>query len=402
MTPDEYGFRVGANLQTAFSDVLMGMRQNAAQRDLSLREKAYERDDELHKAENALATLTTQKQIEDFRTRERLAPAMINFNTSMETAHAAYHKSYDPSVYENIQIPNEILESNDPELISAAQQQKRQAYQMAVENSLNVTEEGAITELAKGVNGLTRANPSMGLLASNRLRAILAKREERKRDTGKAFFDDSDVEILNDISGMIDQQNMASSQRELAPKIIPAQYQAQDRATYSENAATKTAIDAANAESDMVIKTEANNLEGLNRSKSDRYKELNDVATTESRKKQIQGQIKDIEAQISEKQKTLEEAVQEKRQNLMAGAQAYATTAGRSQQNIQGISQGYFSGIQKVEASKNIKAKRYPKAQEENIKALVESGKYTKKQAIEGMERNGVVPSQDLAKFLSK
>jgi hypothetical protein len=201
---------------------------------------------------------------------------------------------------------------------------------------------------------------------------------------------------------MIDQQNMASSQRELAPKIIPAQYQAQDRATYSENAATKTAIEAANAESDMVIKTEANNLEGLNRSKSDRYKELNDVATTESRKKQIQGQIKDIEAQISEKQKTLDEAVQAKRQNLMAGAQAYATTAGRSQQNIQGISQGYFSGIQKVEASKNIKAKRYPKAQEENIKALVESGKYTKKQAIEGMERNGVVPSQDLAKFLSK
>ena len=402
MTPQEQIAITSGLTQSVASNIFMAQRSNAAQRDLSLREKAYERDDELHKAENALATLTTQRQIDDFKTRERLAPAMINFNTSMETAHAAYHKSYDPSVYENIQIPNEILESNNPELISAAQQHKRQAYQMAVENSLNVTEDGAITELAKGVNGLTRANPSMGLLASNRLRAVLAKREERKRDTGKAFFDDSDVEILNDISGMIDQQNTASSQRELAPKIIPAQYQAQDRATYNESAATKEAINSANVNEDVIINTETKNLEGLSRSKSERFKELNDVATTETRKKQIQGQIKDIDTQISESKEILNTAVRAKEKNLMAGAQAYATIAGKSQQNIQGISQGYFSGIQKVEASKNIKAKRYPKAQEENIKALVTSGKYTKQQAIEGMERNGVVPSQDLAKFLSK
>jgi predicted transcriptional regulator len=342
MTPEQ-GQQAFNNLvtgsQAIVSNYLMAQREQMAQRDLSLREKAYERDDELHKAENALATLTTQKQIEDFRTRERLAPAVINFNTSMEAAHAAYHKSYDPSVYENIQIPNEILESNNPELISAAQQQKRQAYQMAVENSLNVTEEGAITELAKGVNGLTRANPSMGLLASNRLRAILAKREERKRDTGKAFFDDSDVEILNDISGMIDQQNMASSQRELAPKIIPAQYQSANTATYSENAATKEAISGANAEAETIIKMQLSKIEQLNKNKSDRYKEMNDTATTNSIKTQIQGQIKDIDAEINEQQKLLNQAVQVKRQNSEAGAQAYATTAGRSQQNIQGIRQ---------------------------------------------------------------
>jgi hypothetical protein len=388
--------------QGVASNIFMAQRQNAAQRDLSLREKAYERDDELHKAENSLATLTAQKQIDDFRTRERLAPAMINFNTSMETANAEYQKSYDPSVYENIQIPAEILSSNNPELIAAAQQAKRGAYQMAVENSLNVTEEGAITSLAKGVNSLMRSNPSMGMLASNRFRAILAKRDDRRRQTGKAFFDDSDVTGFDEISQMIDQQNTANTQRELAPKIIPAQYQSADRASYSENAATKEALLAANAEADMVIKVELNKLEQLDKDKSDRYKEMNEIATTSTRKTQIQGQIKDIEAQINEQQKLLAQAVQVKRQNSEAGAQAYAATAGKSQQNIQGISQGYFSGIQKVEAGGSVKSKRYPKKQEENIKSMVASGKYTKQQAIEGMERNGVVPSEDLAKFLSK
>jgi hypothetical protein len=388
--------------QGVASNIFMAQRQNAAQRDLSLREKAYERDDELHKAENSLATLTAQKQIDDFRTRERLAPAMINFNTSMETANAEYQKSYDPSVYENIQIPAEILSSNNPELIAAAQQAKRGAYQMAVENSLNVTEEGAITSLAKGVNSLMRSNPSMGMLASNRFRSILAKRDARRQQTGKAFFDDSDVTGFDEISQMIDQQNTANTQRELAPKIIPAQYQSADRASYSENAATKEALLAANAEADMVIKVELNKLEQLDKDKSDRYKEMNEIATSSTRKTQIQGQIKDIEAQINEQQKLLAQAVQVKRQNSEAGAQAYAATAGKSQQNIQGISQGYFSGMQKVEAGNSVKSKRYTKKQEENIKSLVVSGKYTKQQAIERMGINGVVPSEDLAKFLSK
>jgi hypothetical protein len=242
----------------------------------------------------------------------------------------------------------------------------------------------------------------MGMLASNRFRAILAKRDERRRQTGKAFFDDSDVTGFDEISQMIDQQNTANTQRELAPKIIPAQYQSADRATYSENSATKEALLAANAEAEMVIKVELNKLEQLNKDKSDRYKEMNEIATNSSRRTQIQGQIKDIDAQINEQQKLLAQAVQVKRQNSEAGAQAYAATAGKSQQNIQGISQGYFSGIQKVEAGGSVKSKRYPKKQEENIKSMVASGKYTKQQAIEGMERNGVVPSEDLAKFLSK
>lgn len=402
MTPDQYGLSVASNLQALSSNVLMGFREARSQRDLSLREKAYERDDELHKTENTLATLTTQRQIEDFRTKERLAPAMISFNTAMEAANAEYQKSYDPSVYENIQIPAEILASNNPELIATAQQAKRGAYQMAVENSLNVTEEGAITSLAKGVNSLMRSNPSMGMLASNRFRSILAKRDERRRQTGKAFFDDTDVTGFDEISQMVDQQNTANTQRELAPKIIPAQYQSADRSAYSENSATKEMLLAANAEAEMVIKVELNKLEQLNKDKSDRYKELNEIANNSSRRTQIQGQIKDIDAQINEQQKLLAQAVQVKRQNSEAGALAYAATAGKSQQNIQGISQGYFSGIQKVEAGGSVKSKRYPKKQEENIKSMVASGKYTKQQAIEGMERNGVVPSEDLAKFLSK
>jgi hypothetical protein len=47
MTPDEYGFRVGAGLQTAFSDVLMGMREQRANQELSLREKSYNLENQL-------------------------------------------------------------------------------------------------------------------------------------------------------------------------------------------------------------------------------------------------------------------------------------------------------------------------------------------------------------------
>ena len=418
MDSDAYGLALGNQLQrageSAASYLLMNERQKLAemqearqqrlvemqQRDQSLRERAYERDDEMHKSKNTLLSLQAQRATKSLRNREELAPYLVDFGNQMEVANAQYHKTFDPSVYEAVRIPDAVLNSNDPELIAGMQAQKRQAYTTATEDSLNVTEEGALTSLARGINDLVKEDPANGLLASNKFKTILAKRAERQKTVGVSFLDDEDLQVISGLNQMLEQNKSRKSQEALASKVVPAQYQAAERSAYSENAATKAQIDAANTEADTAISIESNNMKTLMQQRSERQKEMN-AASSLSKKAAIKPQIDELDKQIAESREILTSAVQSKQANLQAGANAYAGIAGRTQQNIQGLSSGYFASLPKVEAPKNVSAKKYSKKQEENLKAEIVSGKYTKQDALTRMKKYGVVPSKDFADFLS-
>jgi hypothetical protein len=140
----------------------------------------------------------------------------------------------------------------------------------------------------------------------------------------------------------------------------------------------------------------------LMQEKADRMKEMTSPGVGAKVKESIKAQIEDINKQLEESKGNLAEATMVKQSNLQAGAKAYANIAGRTQQNIQGLSGGYFANLPKVQIPKNVAAKKYSKKQEENLKAEITSGKYTKQDALSRMKKYGVVPSTDFADFLSK
>jgi hypothetical protein len=409
---ENYGAQVGNSIASGAEAVvsyrLMGERRNLAelqegraQRELSLRERAYERDDEMHKSQSALLSLQAEKTTRSLRKREELAPYLVDFNNQMEVANAQYHKTYDPSVYEAVKIPDAVLSSNDPELIAGLQAQKRQAYTSATEDSLNVTEEGAMTSLARGINKLVKDDPANGLIASNKFKTVLAKRAERQKTVGVSFLDDEDLQVISGLNEMVSQNNSKKSQEALASKIIPAQYSAAEHAAYSENAATKLQVDSSNTAADAAINEQNTVMKILLQNKADLTKQMNSMSS-ESKRAAFRPQIEDLNKQIAESREILDKAVQVKQANLQGGAQAYATIAGKTQQNIQGLSGSYFANLPKVEAPKNVSAKKYSKKQEENLKAEIASGKYTKQDALVRMKKYGVVPSKDFADFLSQ
>ena len=412
MDIDTWGLAMGNQIQragdSAVSYLLMNERQKLAemqegraQRELSLRERAYERDDEMHKSQSALLSLQAQKTTRSLRNREELAPYLVDFNNQMEVANAQYHKTYDPSVYEAVKIPDAVLGSNDPELIAGLQAQKRQAYTSATEDSLNVTEEGAMTSLARGINELVKEDPANGLVASNKFKTVLAKRAERQKTVGVSFLDDEDLQVISGLNEMVAQSRSRKSQEALASKIVPAQYSAAERAAYSENAATKLQVDSSNTAADAAINDQNTVMKILLQNKADLTKQMNSMSS-ESKRAAFRPQIEDLNKQIAESREILDKAVQVKQANLQGGAQAYATIAQKTQQNIQGLSGGYFANLPKVEAPKNVSAKKYSKKQEENLKAEIASGKYTKQDALVRMKKYGVVPSKDFADFLSQ
>lgn len=150
MTPEQYGFAVGAGLQQGFSNVLMGMREARAQQDQSLREKAFYEE----MRQNNLLFPLKQAQIENQTQAIKLQSEMQRYNLNLQNAQMgmisamapietemAFLSQSDPTKLSAYQIPEIKVEHPDPTFAKYASDLARQKLLEKKTSLLEATEE---------------------------------------------------------------------------------------------------------------------------------------------------------------------------------------------------------------------------------------------------------------------
>jgi len=150
MTPEQYGFAVGAGLQQGFSNVLMGMREARAQQDQSLREKAFYEE----MRQNNLLFPLKQAQIENQTQAVKLQSEMQRYNLNLQNAQMgmisamapietemAFLSQSNPSALSAYQIPDIKVEHPDPTFAQYASDLARQKLLEKKTSLLEATED---------------------------------------------------------------------------------------------------------------------------------------------------------------------------------------------------------------------------------------------------------------------
>jgi hypothetical protein len=149
---EAFGIQAGNAIQTAFSDVLMGMREGRAQQELSLRQRAFEQEQEMR----SLAIQNTKRTMDLERATALGSTGAQSQFEKLQTA--AINEDYEglkSATYQDVQI-----EGVDPESIGRFNNAQREAFRIQKANYLSASA-GQKNRL-QDINNLTEYSLTLG------------------------------------------------------------------------------------------------------------------------------------------------------------------------------------------------------------------------------------------------
>jgi len=145
MPYEAYGQQVANNIQTAYSDFLMGMREGRAMREQSLREKAFEQEQK--KAELQFQAFEQEKELRNLQINQAKRLLDLERVTALGSSgaqsqfeklqSAAVNEDYDTlrrASYTDVQ-----LEGADPEALAKFNNAQREAFRIQKANALSAS-----------------------------------------------------------------------------------------------------------------------------------------------------------------------------------------------------------------------------------------------------------------------
>jgi len=153
MTPAEYGFAVGQGLQNTYSNVLMGLRENRAQQELSLREKAFqaEQDWNAKRYPLMLRQIETEEKMANFnlmslQREQELKDAELESSAAMAPIldEMTMLAKADPNRLMTYSVPEISVNSSNPRVAAGASALARRKLQEYQEQLLNNSKEIAL------------------------------------------------------------------------------------------------------------------------------------------------------------------------------------------------------------------------------------------------------------------
>lgn len=145
MPYEAYGQQVANNIQTAYSDFLMGMREGRAMREQSLREKAFEQEQK--KAELQFQAFEQEKELRNLQINQAKRLLDLERVTALGSSgaqsqfeklqSAAVNEDYDSlrrASYMDVQ-----LEGADPEALAKFNNAQREAFRIQKANALSAS-----------------------------------------------------------------------------------------------------------------------------------------------------------------------------------------------------------------------------------------------------------------------
>ena len=150
MDADQYGLSVASNLQALSSNVLMGFREARAERDQSLREKAYEAEQKkeevlfpLKVAEIESQNVFRKAQAEDMLRKSNLQNSLIEVQSAISpvATEMSFLARVDSDKLRNYQIPDLSFENQDEKMAAYSKAAARKELEVLKQSLLDQDDE---------------------------------------------------------------------------------------------------------------------------------------------------------------------------------------------------------------------------------------------------------------------
>lgn len=423
MDYERYGAQAGDRLSRigdqAASFYLMfdrNRREKAQQDyDMSFRERAWQMDSAKRQAENDLQEVTARNTIQDIQTQRSAMPYLSNFQKSLGEAKSQALISGDPTPIRNLQIPQEILDTRNNEIIGAAYAQRYDALNAAEAFASNSTFEAQFRNLKTAVKKYSDQDSSFGTDAIGLMSDVNKIEAEAKQNflqTGTYSISDPSRARLQEIGQFMNMRlgdkELRDSTKSSLPKMYDASLQEAKTRSYAYNNAAEQQVKIYDSQ-DKLLQDE---MDGYQRQKNTL---LNSFSTTQntSNKQAIQQKLDENESLIRDVMARRQKLNDERKEFLGA----YQQGVGALDNMASAASQSIPSSFKEVykrdvdtpqEGAKNSAlvfnsggrgAKKKFK-DESKIKQAIQEGKYTVEEALKKIEAAGAEASPDLMDFL--
>lgn len=410
MDPQAWGLQMGNQIQragdSAASYYLMfdrNRREQARQDyEVSFKERAWQAEYAKLKAANEAEALKSQMEVQTLQKRQASLPAFAEWSNALNAAKSQAIISGDPTPIRNLQIPQAILDTNDPQLIGQVWQERYAALEAGENHSANGTFEANLRTIRSKLNDFAKADPSQAvsiLNLQNRINAIEMEARENKAKTGSYMYSSESAGALSEIGEFIATKTGETAIRNKPEAILPKMYDSENQAYKNRSYTLGASREETSKYYDAQEETLNNNAQMLQKRIETLYKEKSQTANPQNKTK-IQQDIEKAESELVENEKKRSEVGMARMDFLRQFQDAASSLDSMSASARQSIPGEFRSNFAKTDAS--ITSGGLKIADEGKIKKGILEGKYSVDDAMQRIKLRGGAPSKELLKFFEE
>lgn len=410
MDQQAWGLQLGNQIQragdSAASYYLMfdrNRREQARQDyEISFKERAWQAEFAKLKAANEAETMRQNMELQTLQKRQASLPAFAEWSNSLNSAKSQAIISGDPTPIRNLQIPQAILDTNDPQLIGQVWAERNAALEAGENHSANGTFEANVRMIRSKLNDFAKADPSQAvsiLNLQNRINAIEMEARENRNRTGSYMYSAESADALSEIGEFLASKMGETAIRNKPEAILPKYYDAQNQADKNRAYTLGASREEVSKYYDSEEETLSNNAQMLQKRIETLYKEKSQTANPQNKTK-IQQDIEKAEAELVENEKKRSEvglARMDFLKQFQESASALDTMSASARKSVPQEFKANYSGTESSKVSGGVKI-----ADESRIKKGVLEGKYSVDEAMRRIKLRGGAPSKDLLQFFEE